>query len=76
MTKTSQNEARFAGTINKRIRARDRRPFSTGLFPFSAVSLTDLAENERLKKFLKRAVSTEQAPEYLIDSIKKAIRRG
>lgn len=76
MTKTSHNETRFAGTVNKRIGARDYRPFSTGLYPFAAVSLTELADNERLKKFLKRAVSAEQAPEYLIDSIKKAIRRG
>ena len=39
-------------------------------------SFTEVREDLRLKQVLKRAVSRETAPGYLIESIRQAVNRG
>jgi hypothetical protein len=63
---------------NKRPRLRNVAPrnwiFDTVDVSRMPESLAELSDDLRLRKVLKQAVLREEAPQHLVDSIRKAIR--
>lgn len=75
MSKISHGESKLAATFRSNFQAQKCR-HTADLYMFPTAPPDEVVEDERLKRFLKRAVSKDDAPTYLTDSIKKAIRRG
>jgi hypothetical protein len=46
------------------------------LGPTAAKSFAEVRDDIRLKGFLRKAVRRDAAPQYLIDTIREAVRRG
>ena len=66
---------------------REKRPFEASpkflgsgaemlLTPTAVKTFSDVRDDLRLKAALKKAVSREEAPQYLIEAIREAVRRG
>ena len=66
---------------------KEKRPFEASpnflgsgtemlLAPAAVKTFSDVRDDLRLKAALKKAVSREEAPQYLIEAIREAVRRG